>query len=149
MQINDQDIIRTAQQLREEENQQLSVRPWKRRQNPFPAWLTAIPAAALIGFLFGVWTDRSLKKDTPLTALTDTVYIKVHETPATSLSETDIPTTTRQEPQPASVIRHKEAVRNNTKRKEIRNTPAPIGHPMSEDNIRYDLLASHNDPSMY
>ena len=51
MKIDSQDIIRTAQQLCDEENKQLHVRPWNRsRHFHVPAWLVALPAAAIVGF---------------------------------------------------------------------------------------------------
>ena len=77
MKIDNQDIIRTAQQLRDEENEQLDIRPWNRHRSHFriPSWLVAIPAAAFIGFILGIWTKSSNQQDTPLTALVDTVYI--------------------------------------------------------------------------
>lgn len=36
-----------------------------------------IPAAVFIGFILGIWTKSSSQTDAPLTALVDTVYIKV------------------------------------------------------------------------
>jgi len=79
MKIDNQDIIRTAQQLRDEANGQLEIRPWNRHRSHFriPSWLVAIPAAVFIGFILGIWTKSSSQTDAPLTALVDTVYIKV------------------------------------------------------------------------
>ncbi|MBQ7571516.1 MAG: hypothetical protein IJT19_04685, partial [Bacteroidaceae bacterium] len=78
MKIDNQDIIRTARQLRDEENAELHVSPWNRHRHfHVPTWLVAIPAAAIIGFVLGLWTQANSHRDVPLTALVDTVYIKV------------------------------------------------------------------------
>ena len=78
MKIDNQDIIRTARQLRDEENAELHVSPWNRHRHfHVPTWLVAIPAAAIIGFVLGLWTQANSHSDVPLTALVDTVYIKV------------------------------------------------------------------------
>ena len=80
MKITDQDIVRTAQELRDEENEQLHVRHWAKGEkakrlkaenntslssttfqlfnfSTFTKWLVAVPAAAIIGFVFGFWTQ--------------------------------------------------------------------------------------------
>ena len=78
MKIDNQDIIRTARQLRDKENEQLHVSPWNHHRHfHVPTWLVAIPAAAIIGFVLGLWTQANTNSDTSLTALVDTVYIKV------------------------------------------------------------------------
>ena len=70
MKITDQEIIRTARQLRDEDNSQLHVKPWQpRRHFQMPTWLVAVPAAAIIGFLLGLWTKGDADKDVPLTAI--------------------------------------------------------------------------------
>ena len=137
MKIDNQDIIRTVQELRDEENQQLSVSPWNHhRRVHIPTWLVAIPAAAIIGFVLGIWTQASSQTDTPLTALIDTVYIKVPATP--SLQD--------------SVIQdHNAAVQKNVDstpvaRPTVRTPSAkgrllpPSGRSVADDHIRYDLL---------
>lgn len=130
MKITDQDIIRTAQQLRDEENDQLRVTHWH-RQHRFrvPSWLVAIPAAAFLGFLLGMWFDGETKSDMPLTAMTDTVYIKVTE-PSVS---TD--TITHAAPQPVNVRPKASKVK--------RSSPPSSGHSIAEDKIRYDLLVKN------
>ena len=133
MKIDNQDIIRTAQQLRDEENEQLDIRPWNRHRSHFriPSWLVAIPAAAFIGFILGIWTKSSNQQNTPLTALVDTVYIKVPE------------------PQPVPVLQTAPAVqpiekttvqKRNTRSSQQRKT---TGRPLSDDQIRYDLLVKN------
>lgn len=130
MKIDNQDIIRTAQQLRDEANEQLDIRPWNRHRSHFriPSWLVAIPAAAFVGFILGIWTKSSNQQDTPLTALVDTVYIKV-------------PT-----PQPQPVLQTtptvQPAAQTTVQKRSIRRTPQhkAIGRPVADDQIRYDLL---------
>lgn len=130
MKITDQDIIRTAQQLRDEENDQLRVTHWHRHHHlRVPSWLVAIPAAAFLGFLLGVWFDGEPKSNMPLTAMTDTVYIKVTE-PSVS---TD--TITHAAPQPVNVRPKASKVK--------RSSPPSFGHSIAEDKIRYDLLVKN------
>ena len=137
MKIDNQDIIRTAQQLRDEDNQQLHVSPWNRQHRHFhvPTWLVAIPAAAIIGFVLGLWTQHHSNDNAPLTALVDTVYIKVPE----------------QQPKQDSVIQAipvaqtpvvskpivRSAVRTSTNNSRQQTT---VGRSVAEDQIRYDLL---------
>ena len=133
MNITDQDIIRTARQLRDEENEQLIVRsefnrtrPWRR----IPSWLIAIPAAAIVGFFVGIWTESS-QNDAPLTARFDTVYVQM---PASQPTEGD---TVYQPIQTTRVT-----VSNNTTHSSSKphNFHPSHGRSVAEDNIRYDLL---------
>jgi len=135
MKINNQDIIRTAQQLRDEENLQQTVRPWHRHRSHLriPSWLVAIPAAVFLGFILGIWTKSSNQQDAPLTAMVDTVYIKV-PTPAPA----PVPVPVLQEtpaPQPTST-------QPTVQKRNIRTpqTKKATGRPVAEDQIRYDLL---------
>ena len=133
MKIDNQDIIRTAQQLRDEENEQLDIRPWNRHRSHFriPSWLVAIPAAAFIGFILGIWTKSSNQQDTPLTALVDTVYIKVPEP----------------QPMPALQTTHEvqPAIQPTVQKRNIRRTSQKkaTGRPVADDQIRYDLLVKN------
>ena len=145
MKVTEQDIIRTARQLRDEENEQLNVQPWNSHRSrgfrsrgfrsrgfaipTIPAWLVAIPAATIIGFVFGFWTKSTCQLDAPLTALVDTVYIKVHDpqprqdTIAQVIPAVQTPARPRRFAIPAS------------------SRPQPtVGRPVSDDHIRYDLL---------
>ena len=134
MKIDNQDIIRTARQLRDEENAELHVTPWKHHCHfHVPTWLVALPAAAIIGFVFGLWAQADCNSDTPLTALVDTIYIKV-------------PT-----PQQDSVVKAIPATLTPTiskpdQRQRVRTTSAfgssreNYGRPVADDHIRYDLL---------
>ena len=133
MNITDQDIIRTARQLRDEENEQLSVRSEFNRTRPWhriPTWLVAIPAAAVVGFFVGIWTESS-QNDAPLTARVDTVYVQM---PASQPTEGD---TVYQPIQTTRVT-----VSNNTTHSSSKphNFHPSHGRSVAEDNIRYDLL---------
>ena len=133
MNITDQDIIRTARQLRDEENEQLHVRPEFSRTRPWhriPSWLIAIPAAAIVGFFVGIWTEGS-QNDAPLTARVDTVYVQM---PVSQPTEGDTVY------QPIQTMRV--SVSNNTTHPSstTRSTSPSHGRSVAEDNIRYDLL---------
>ena len=127
--MSNDDIIAMARRIREEENNQLQVRPWKSRNRM--AWYITVPAACLIGFFLGYCLRPASETPQDLTALaaTDTVYVQVYDT---IYQTTDIHKPVRPRPITAA---------NQASRK--------IGISVLEDNIRYDLLASHNDPSMY
>jgi len=132
MKISDQDIVRMAQKLRDEENIRLHVRPWNRhRRFNIPAWLVAIPAAALIGFLLGIWTNSRQTTEHPLTALVDTVYIKVKDTVA--IAPANHETSAKQPSLP-----HPSRARAKT----VISAPRQVtsGLSMADDKIRYDLL---------
>ncbi|MBR6320362.1 MAG: hypothetical protein IKR50_07985 [Prevotella sp.] len=133
MKVTEQDIIRTARQLRDEANQQQHVSPWSHRPSGFaialPGWLVAVPAAAILGFVFGFWTKGHSLSDEPLTALVDTVYIKVHD------------------PQPrqdtiAQVIPAVQASAPKRSARPSRSKPA-VGRPLADDHIHYDLLVKN------
>ena len=126
MKITDQDIVRTTQKLRDEGNNQMTVRPWNRRHRHFriPTWLVATPAAAFVGFAFGIWTQVHKQTETSPTALVDTIYIKV-----------PVP----QPPQQQAVVEAVPAIQGTAPKRAARPKQT-LGHPASEDNIRYDLL---------
>lgn len=135
MKISNQDIVRAAQELRDEENQQLNVRAWNHHRHfRFPAWLAAVPAAAIVGFFFGVWTNSQTKPEQSLTALVDTVYVKVKETPTT-------PDTTQSINTSAPTQSENHQVRS------TKSSPSKhehhIGQSMLNDKIRYDLLVKN------
>lgn len=142
MKIDSQDIIRTAQQLRDEQNDQLGVRPWNRQRHfHVPTWLVAIPAAAIIGFALGLWTQARVNDDTPLTALTDTVYIKV---PVPQPKEDSVAQSVINEPSPT--VSQASATPKHTTKPAVRQSavstrPQPVaGRSFADDHIRYDLL---------
>jgi hypothetical protein len=135
MKIEDKDIIRTAQQLRDEQNAQFHVRPWNRHSHfHIPTWLVAVPAAAIIGFVLGIWTNVSSPKETSLTALVDTVYIKVPE--KVNEPDTIVQTDTKQKETPiVKPISTTSAVKH--------NRPTTVGRSIADDKIRYDLLVKN------
>jgi hypothetical protein len=127
MQINDKDIIRAAQELRDEDNQQLHISPWRRHHHfQFPAWLAAIPAAVIAGFFLGIWTHHHKQDETPLTALVDTVYITVKEPSP--------------DPDTISAIVHKSLQPSPKHVRSANQSKRRLGCPIKNDNIRYDLL---------
>ena len=131
MRINDQDIARAARELRDEENQQLHVRPWSRQRHfHFPTWLAAIPAAAVAGFLLGIWTNSHTEDIQPMTALTDTVYVTVKEPVACADTMRAVD---NKGPLPATKTVHR--VKSSRK-----GNKAQMGKPVMSDKIRYDLL---------
>jgi hypothetical protein len=139
MKIDNQDIIRTARQLRDEENAELQVSPWNRHRHfHVPTWLVAIPAAAIIGFVLGLWTQANSHSDVPLTALVDTVYIKVptpqpqQDSVAQAIPTSSTPTVTK--PSPRQTVRTMST--SNPTQKEY-------GRPVADDHIRYDLLVKN------
>ena len=151
MKIDNQDIIRSARQLRDEENEQLHVSPWNRHRHfHIPTWLVAIPAAAVIGFIFGLWTQSRHQNDNPLTALVDTVYIEVpapqpaHDTASQDATSQDampqaiLATSTSTAATPASAASvHRSAVSTSPSKDRSQQS---LGRPVADDHIRYDLL---------
>ena len=129
MKINNDEIARMAQRLSNESNEQQNVAPWRSpNHRHFPGWIVTIPAAMMIGFFFGVWTNSHLQSDAPMMAMTDTVYIRVTDT-ATTLDT-------------AQAIQMPQATPTAAPTKKNRNV-APTHHtaqPMASDKIRYDLL---------
>ena len=121
MKINEREIAESARRLRETENDKLRIKPWRRRRLAIPSWAAFIPAAALLGFFFGVqFGEKRQTEDVLAMAKTDTVYIKEIE----RVTERDtiyrnIPAVSRSETAPVEVL---------------------TGVPMSDDGIRYELL---------
>ena len=129
MKLTEQDIIRTARQLRDEENQQLNVHPWhSHRRHHLSTWLVAIPAAAIIGFMLGIWTQAHVQSDAPLTALVDTIYINVHDSQPHQDTIAQVLTVV---PTPKPAARRPAT---------IHRAQPVVGRPVANDNIRYDLL---------
>ena len=131
--MSNDDIIAIARSIREEDNSQLHVRPWKSSRRRI-AWYIALPAACVISFIFGYCLRPTPMTETPhdLTAqtITDTIYLRevVHDTVYRTTSHDALhPHSTSTLSQPAN------------------EEPRKIGVSVLEDNIRYDLLAaSHN-----
>ena len=134
MKITDQDIIQTARQLCNEQNEQLHVGSWSRRHYfHVPTWLVAIPAAAIIGFVLGIWTKSHTLTDAPLTALTDTIYIKVRDTAVSP--DTAIHVSASKKEPTVKQVRTTTAYR--------KNPPVTTGRSVTDDKIRYDLLVKN------
>jgi hypothetical protein len=137
MKIDNQDIIRTVRQLRDKENEQLHVSPWNRHHRVhIPAWLVAIPAAAIIGFVLGIWTQADSKGDSTLTALVDTVYIKVPVTPSSQDSVIPNHTAAAQKPVVSTPLTKPAARTPSAKGRLLPSS----GRSVADDHIRYDLL---------
>jgi hypothetical protein len=139
MKIDNQDIIHTAHQLRDVENELLHVSPWNRHRHfHVPTWLVAIPAAAIIGFVLGLWTQANTNSDTPLTALVDTVYIKV---PTPQPQQDSMTESTPAASAPAVT---KTALKQSVRTASSANpTQKEYGRPVADDHIRYDLLVKN------
>ena len=136
MRVDNQDIIRTARELRDEENSRLHVRPWRRSSRfRVPAWLVAVPAAAIVGFFFGLWTNSPQSVEASLTALADTVYITVKE-PAPTV---DTMYMADANPSPAITPARQVASSRPVQKKQY----AFVGQSMATDQIRYDLLVKN------
>ena len=136
MKIDNKDIVRMAQKLRDEENEQLHIRPWSRRHRfrP-PAWLTAVPAAAVVGFLLGIWTNSHLRTvENGLTALAPTVYVFANDTAATTPIALSAPS-----PLPTPTPTHVSKSRSNRHEAPAVTTPQPV----MNNRIRYDLLVKN------
>lgn len=137
MKIDNQDIIRTAKQLRDEENSQYHIRPWNRsRRFRIPSWAVAVPAAAVVGFLFGIWTNTAKQEGNPLTAIVDTVYIRVNEASVAESVTRDTTATMLASTKPQPYIQNTRKTLNSQKK----DSDLIIGRPVGEDEIRYDLL---------
>ena len=146
MKVTEQDIIRTARQLRDEENELLNIQPWNSNRSrehrsrgfaipAIPAWLIAIPAAAIIGFVFGFWTKSANQLDAPLTALVDTIYIKVHDPQPRQDTIAQVIPAVQTPARPRGFARSRGTANPASSR------PQPVvGRPVSDDHIRYDLL---------
>ena len=136
MRVDNQDVIRAAQELRDEENSRLHVRPWRRSPHfRVPAWLVAVPAAAIVGFFFGLWTNSQQSADGLMTAMADTVYVTVKETVPT------VDTTYMTDAKPSATASPARHVAN--KKSVQKKQYASVGKSMAADQIRYDLLVKN------
>lgn len=162
MKITDQDIVRTAQELRDEENNQMTVRPWAKGEkakrlkaennsslsssnfqlfnfSTFTKWFVATPAAAFIGFVFGIWAQAHTNTGTPLAALVDTVFIEV---PAPQQPQQPRPDAVAEvAPNVSRPAQKQDQSRPvSTKASHRSSLAGSVGRPACDDNIRYDLL---------
>lgn len=128
MKIDNQTIIATARRQREADMNGLSPRPWRRqhRRLAVPAWLVALPAAAVAGFLFGLSVRQPDGDATQLTAKADTIYIT-----------REVPVAQR----PDTVVRYVERPRRASRQVASRQAEPPAtGRSVAEDNIDYSML---------
>lgn len=158
MRINNEDIARMARQLRDEENSQQHVAPWRRRQSHFqvPTWLVAIPAATFIGFFIGLWTSSKMPDTDSLAAIVDTVYVTVEKSETASdsvqrglaaLNEQQLDTAVSIPPSQTVAL---SAGRSKASHRRPKAAPpvqpavtATVGRSIADDHIRYDLLVKN------
>ena len=132
--LSNDDLIAAARQLRQEENDRLHIRPWKRQSHW--GWYVAIPAACLVGFAMGVFLQPSAEEPAQALAktvvVTDTVLVRevVHDT-VYQVKPVSQPVTSLQLTQKQIASRNGEGKKEN------------VGVSVLYDGIRYDLLASN------
>ena len=134
--MSNDDIIAIANRIREEENSQLQVRPWKSRNRI--AWYIAGPAACFIGFVLGYCIHLSSSGDSPqnfASTVTADTFLAREVASDTVYQTTNPHRPVRPRPITASAPSSKK--------------PRKIGISVLEDHIRYDLLASSSDRMMY
>lgn len=102
MKLDNQQIIEAARRQRDLDISSMNVQPWmtSRRHFQVPTWLVALPAAAIVGFLFGIFVHRSFSdEESQLTAAADTVYVTrqvmVPQTPDTVIRYVERPIVTK------------------------------------------------------
>ncbi len=121
MKVNEFEIAQTARRLRDEENAKLRVRQWHHRRMVIPTWLVYIPAAAIVGFVFGLWMgEKQLATDFQAVAKADTIYVKQLE----RIVEYD------------TIYSSLPSRPGNSKTKHVVKT----GVPMTKDKVPYHLL---------
>lgn len=136
MKLDNQQIIDAARRQRDLDTSSMNVQPWTRHRKSFqvPTWLVALPAAAIVGFLFGLFVHKSLSDDTSkLMTAADTVYVTrqvmVPQTPDTVIRYVERPIITK-----ANKTTH-----SNTA--SLSDAAPPIaGHSIDQDNIDYSML---------
>ncbi|MBQ9646032.1 MAG: hypothetical protein IJV24_06730 [Prevotella sp.] len=143
MKIDNQTIIDAARRQREQDETTIGVPRWRTaRRHPFavPAWLVALPAAAIVGFLFGLFVRQPLSTDQPLTALVDTIYV-TREIPA-NVAEAPSRLTQRGEEQDSPKVEKsiKPARKASPVRGDHVEEAPPTGRNVSEDGINYSML---------
>lgn len=133
MKLDNQQIIDAARRQRDLDTSSMHVKPWPSRHQHFriPIWLVALPAAAIAGFLFGLFANRSFTDDARLLmAAVDTVYV-THEVLVPQAPDT--------------VIRYVERPRA-TKKTVMTATEAVTGRSIDQDNIDYTMLVLNIEP---
>ena len=78
MKLDSQQIINEARRQRDLDTSAMHVKPWGERHHHFqvPSWLVTLPAAAIVGFIFGLFFNKSTSNETAqLMAAADTIYV--------------------------------------------------------------------------
>ncbi len=135
--LSNDDIIAAARQLRQEQNDRMHIRPWKRQSRW--GWYVAIPAACLVGFALGFYLRPSA--ETPAPAMAKTIVV----TDTVLLHEVVHDTVYQTKPVSQPLSPYQLAKRSTPSQKtEKQPESEPVGVSMLDDGIRYDLLASNN-----
>ena len=135
--LSNDDIIAAARQLRQEQNDRMHIRPWKRQSRW--GWYVAIPAACLVGFALGFYLRPSA--ETPAPAMAKTIVV----TDTVMLHEVVHDTVYQTKPVSQPLSPYQLAKRSTPSQKtEKQPESEPVGVSMLDDGIRYDLLASNN-----
>jgi hypothetical protein len=102
MKLYNQQIIDAARRQRDLDTSSMKVKPWTTRRLHFqiPVWLVALPAAAIVGFFFGLFVHNPFFDETgQFMATVDTVYVTrevmVPQTPDTVVRYMERPKVTR------------------------------------------------------
>ena len=138
MKIDNQQIIDTARQQRDLDTSAMHVKPWEERHQHFqiPTWLVALPAAAIAGFLFGLFFNKSFSDDAEqLMATADTIYVTrevmIPQTPDTIIRYVERPKIKKD-------VRDVKTV--NPSVVNTKNSMAFTGRSIDQDNIDYTML---------
>lgn len=141
--LSNEEIIAAARQLRQEENERMHIRPWKRHRHW--GWAVAIPAACLVGFAFGYYLRPSADEPTEQLAKTvgRTDNVLVPETVHDTVLVREVVHDTVYQVQPVSqpLAPHRLAHKKTSQPEGQEVKAERIGVSMLEDGIRYDLLA--------
>ena len=136
MKLDNQQIIDSARRQRDLDTSSMNVQPWMRHRKSIqvPTWLAALPAAAIVGFLFGLFVHKSFSGDTSkLMAAADTVFVTrqvmVPQTPDTIIRYVECPIITKAN----------KTIHSNTASLSDGDT-AITGHSIDQDNIDYSML---------
>jgi hypothetical protein len=135
--LSNDDIIAAARQLRQEQNDRMHIRPWKRQSRW--GWYVAIPAACLVGFALGFYLRPSA--ETPAPAMAKTIVV----TDTVLLHEVVHDTVYQTKPVSQPLSPYQLAKRSTPSQKtEKQPETEPVGVSMLDDGIRYDLLAENS-----
>lgn len=140
MKLDNQQIIDAARRQRDLDTSSMNVQPWTSRRQRFhvPTWLVALPAAAIVGFLFGLFVQKSFPDDaSQLVAATDTVYITrqviVPQTPDTVIRYVEHPRVT-------NAVKTKKPTSSPLEESTSSTSDPDTGRSIDQDNIDYTML---------